>query len=549
MRKKIIFNLFAVLSLVLYFGLSPLQIVSADTPVEENTEQATTAPSWIAGANYLALGDSLAAGMIHLGAMGDGYADYLANSLSESELLLSFSKAFAENGYTAADVLKDIEGNVTRELADGQSIKLHDAIAQANLITISAGANDVLGHISLDKETGEIKFDAEAIKQEIQQVGLNLMNVVTAIHKINPDAQIYLMGYYNPFPHMPEEIQPMLEQLLVGINTAIATVAKLPNVEWVETANVIAADIEGYLPTGKDIHLTSEGYKVVAKQFLDKVQAEYSWIPADAMVSEEVTTDSVTLQWKPATPKDQVTMYNIYNGDEKIGSVEGDVFTFTVDGLDEGQAYTFSIVAVDVDGNESEKNPSLTVTTEAVVPLFSDIKGHWAEDAIEQAAMLGVFKGHHDGTFKPEDALTRAQAASVFVRALNLPTTDVVAPFDDIGDYAAETQSDIQIAFANGLIKGDNGHFKPTENVTRAQLALMVWRVAANELGGDIPVSNSFTPPTDMGDYDAESVQAISVMSELGVISLEDGAFHPTKPATRAFAASLLTKLLSLTNQ
>ncbi len=547
MRKKFLCNWFAILALVLYVGLAPTQNVIANTTVEENTTE-VSAPTWVASASYLALGDSLAAGMDHLGEMGDGYADYLAGTMEETGLLESFNKTFAAPGYTTKDVLKDIEENATRDVG-GKSIRLHDAIANAGLITISAGANDVLAHVKIDPTTFAVMYDEQALQLEIKQVGMNLMKIITAIHTINPEAQVYVMGYYNPYPHLPKEIQPLLAQLLAGVNKAIETAAQLPNVDWVQTADIVAKDFKANLPNPQNIHLSPEGYQVVAELFWNKVQADYPWIPVDAFVADEVTTDSVTLAWKAATTEGQIATYDIYLQDEKIGSVDGDVLSFTVEDLDENQSYAFSIMAVDGNGNSSEESPSLNVTTEAAVSSFSDVKGHWAEGAIEQATLLGIFNGYADGTFKPDNGLTRAQAASVFVRALQLPAANVAVPFDDIGDYSEATQADIQTAFANGLVKGDNGNFKPTENVTRAQLALMVWRVAASELGGDMPASNTFTPPTDMDDYDVETIQAIATMSGLGVISLEDGAFHPTEPATRAFAASLLTKLLSLTNQ
>ena len=72
--------------------------------------------------------------------------------MEETGLLNSFNKTFAMPGYTTKDVLKDIEENVTREDANGKSVKLHDAIANADLITISAGANDVLAHV-IDPKT------------------------------------------------------------------------------------------------------------------------------------------------------------------------------------------------------------------------------------------------------------------------------------------------------------------------------------------------------------------------------------------------------------
>ena len=79
-------------------------------------------------------------------------------------------------------------------------------------------------------------------------------------------------------------------------------------------------------------------------------------------------------------------------------------------------------MAVDENGTSSEDSPSVSGPTEAAVSLFNDIKGHSAEEAIEQAALLGIFNGYQStGSFKPENALTRAQAASIVVRSLQLP--------------------------------------------------------------------------------------------------------------------------------
>lgn len=50
---------------------------------------------------------------------------------------------------------------------------------------------------------------------------------------------------------------------------------------------------------------------------------------------------------------------------------------------------------------------------------FSDIRGHWAQDYIERAAELGWVKGFEDGSFRPNDCITRAQAMTMINRVLN----------------------------------------------------------------------------------------------------------------------------------
>ena len=49
---------------------------------------------------------------------------------------------------------------------------------------------------------------------------------------------------------------------------------------------------------------------------------------------------------------------------------------------------------------------------------FYDIAGHWAEDAIISAVNLGLINGYEDGTFRPENFVTRAEAISIINRML-----------------------------------------------------------------------------------------------------------------------------------
>lgn len=84
-----------------------------------------------------------------------------------------------------------------------------------------------------------------------------------------------------------------------------------------------------------------------------------------------------------------------------------------------------------------------------------------------------IVSGNTDGTFKPNNELTRAQAASILVRTLGLKA-DQAAPFKDIGHYAQKTQEEIAVAYQFGIVKENDGNFNPHKPVTRAQLALMV---------------------------------------------------------------------------
>lgn len=513
----------------------------------QNTQAAvdleTSAPSWTTEIDYLALGDSLAAGMDFNGGMGAGYADYLAEEIQETGYLQSYNKAFAYPGYTTVNVLDDLEANVSRPV-EGEALKLQDAIQQAELITLSAGANDVLPLIEIDPTTGNVTYDEAKISAAIQQLGVNTAKILAAIHELNPNAQVYVMGYYNPYPLMPEEIQPLLNTLLGGINLSLGMVTNNENVHFVATDKAIAGNPLVYLPNPSNIHLSEAGYRKVTEQFWNRMQDTFAWIPTDSVTADAVGTNDVTLNWKPATSNSNVVNYEVFSGENKIATVAGDVTTYKVENLDEDTTYIFSIGAVDETGAKSIHNPTIEVSTGEKAALFTDIRGHWAEEFIEQAAILNLLNGHNDGSFKPDNSLTRVQAASIIVRALGLKT-DETAPFKDMSSYAASTQAEINAAYKYNLVKGSNGNFMPSKKVTRAQLALMIERAYTFKTGEQY-IAAEKAPYTDFGKYDEETVNAISMLYELNIATGSNGKFNPSNPTTRAHAAKMFVNFADL---
>lgn len=438
--------------LLLQLIVFPLNNASADTSTALEID-------------YLALGDSLAAGMDPTGGLGNGYPDYLAESLKAQGLLSSYNKGFSYPGYTTTNVLEDLKTNVTKDVyGEGYTEKtaqLHSSIASAEIITLSVGANDALASLNINPDTGAITADPLQLVAVIQKVGANTKEILGHIQQLNPDAKVYVMGYYNPFPHAAPEMQPLLAQLLQSLNGTIQIAMEGTGAIFVPTADVVAKDYAAHLPNPQNIHLSEAGYKKVAEQFADSLQTTYPW---------------------------------------------------------------------------TETTP---ITPPTVVPaLFTDIAGHPAKEQIEKAVAAGLFKGYADGTFKPENTLTRAQASSILVRALDLKT-DEKAPFKDISGLAAETQADINAAYKFGLVKGSEGKFSPSNQVTHAQIALMIERTYALKTGVKYKASNK-APYSDIGNYNAETVNAISMLYEQGITLGEAGKFMPNKPLTRAYAAVIL---------
>lgn len=173
---------------------------------------------------------------------------------------------------------------------------------------------------------------------------------------------------------------------------------------------------------------------------------------------------------------------------------------------------------------------------------FTDITVHWAKPYIEIVSALGLMNGYDDQTFRPDNSLTRAQATSIIVRGLGL-TTDKDLPFEDLDGYADATKAEINAAYHHGIVKGYDKSFKPGEKVTRAQLAIMLYRAYENQTGSKYEPAEK-APYSDFGKLDEEGVAAISMLYELKIATGFEGKFNPTNPTTRAHAAKMMANFV-----
>lgn len=211
---------------------------------------------------YVSLGDSLAAGLSPFGEIGKGYPDFIAENFQSAEVLQTFVRDYAVPGYTTTNVLEDITNNVTK----GENAGIQAVLSQATHVTLDIGANDILKKIKIDPVNQTVSFDQAEVQQTFAEIQQNLVKIITAVKTINPNVKLYIMGYYNPYPHLPAEHQPALNQLLASLNSMIEQIAIKSISTYVPTADVIAKNI-AFLPNPKDIHLSEDGYKAVSELF------------------------------------------------------------------------------------------------------------------------------------------------------------------------------------------------------------------------------------------------------------------------------------------
>ncbi len=190
--------------------------------------------------------------------------------------------------------------------------------------------------------------------------------------------------------------------------------------------------------------------------------------------------------------------------------------------------------------NDAEAPPPIS---SASVPF--DTKGHWAESYVGQLTQRGIIGGFPDGSFKPDDGITRAQFAAIAVKALSLPAASGPASFADVsGSYWANRA--IASVSQAGLVTGfPDGSFKPEDKITRAQaLVILAKALPGNVSAGDTSILNSYGDGASVPAWAAPSV-AKAAKAHILVSYPDPSQIKPNVNATRADVAALTYQTLN----
>ncbi|MEO0935036.1 MAG: DUF1565 domain-containing protein, partial [Cyanobacteria bacterium J06641_2] len=173
---------------------------------------------------------------------------------------------------------------------------------------------------------------------------------------------------------------------------------------------------------------------------------------------------------------------------------------------------------------------------------FPDLNGHWAASFIEAVYEKGLISGFPDGTFAPEAPITRAQYAAIISKTFQLPLKKQVRKFTDIQSsfWAAGA---IYRGAGMGFISGfPDGSFRPNQNLTRAQAIVSI--VSGLKLkGGNPNILAMFTDRAQIPSY-ATNAMAIATQKLLVVNYPQRSQLEPLREITRAEVVALIYQAL-----
>lgn len=207
--------------------------------------------------SIVSIGDSLTEGV------GDdekngGYVGVLENNINENEQLVTIDN-FGKRGNRTDQLIKRLEEN--NDIIRG--------VKKADIILITIGANDIMkvfkdNITDLDLE----KFTSEQIRYEQR-----LNKILTRLQEMNPNATIYLIGFYNPF----KEYFPDIEELEYIVNSwneiGLDVTKSYEHTHYIPMKDVFdESDID--LFADDNFHPNHTGYELMAKRILDYVLEE-----------------------------------------------------------------------------------------------------------------------------------------------------------------------------------------------------------------------------------------------------------------------------------
>ncbi|MGF1602355.1 MAG: S-layer homology domain-containing protein [Thermosynechococcaceae cyanobacterium] len=176
---------------------------------------------------------------------------------------------------------------------------------------------------------------------------------------------------------------------------------------------------------------------------------------------------------------------------------------------------------------------------------FSDVSfSYWARPFIEKLAEKNIIKGFPDGSFKPDEPVTRAQFAAIVRQAFNEDSIRRYTGFKDVPDTFWATPA-ISQAYTTGFMSGYPGNeFKPTQQIPKVQA--LVALTSGLQLKASSAVDQSlgrFNDASDLPDY---AKPGIATATETGLVVNYPNAkyLNPNQPATRADIAAFVYQAL-----
>lgn len=220
---------------------------------------------------YVALGDSIAHGYGLTDPEADSYVGQIRTYLEQTYDYV-FLKNFGTDGIRSEELL-DILTNPSNE----NYAAYHATLQHVDLVTVSIGSNDLLHLIRLDRDMKEYVEQGDAMfLTACEQFSVNFPRIVEAIHRIAPDAQIYVNNIYNPAHGLTQfaDIYRLAEKYIGLLNDTFEkengyTLVDIKSAFDASEDKLINMAVSGAKP---DPHPNRQGHNKIAEMVIGKMK-------------------------------------------------------------------------------------------------------------------------------------------------------------------------------------------------------------------------------------------------------------------------------------
>ena len=307
------------------------------------------------------------------------------------------------------------------------------------------------------------------------------------------------------------------------------------------------------LPAGMTIRGLEVSGTGTGTIYLDQVVATFEGIVDNAapVITAELAPESWTVSGSVTDAVDGILPaknVTITCDGSPLGEYDPATGRFTVSLPGPGESRELGRVTVTAkDSSGNIGRTSVELPASGAEHKFTDTAEYWGADYCDFLYNRGISGGYDDGTFRPDDLLTRLDFSVMLYNALRLDPAKyagVALPFADLDQLPERTLPAVRALYAEGIVTGTQGKdgkliFNPAGNLTRAQAAAMIGR---SQEKGCALAELTFTDAAQIPGY---ATFYIRTMAAQGILSgYADGAFRPQANITRGQMAKILYTML-----
>jgi Zn-dependent metalloprotease len=417
-------------------------------------------------------------------------------------------------------------------------------------------------------------LDSDAIETKtiIDNQGKSILSVKPDTDKLMDAIQLALTGSIDEEKKNKQSSIPIVKMPIENFGNGIQV--ELPTQFFIEAAkqaptaviSIQSGIISFVLPVRLLANLTSaSGINNNTKDMKLNIIVE----KPDSNLNDQIKSSMASEGYSPISDSIEFKISIVGNGSsEEITDFNGTYVTRSITIPGNVDASKISVLVFNPETNESTFIPAFArnVDGQTIVDItsphnsiytvvqasktFNDIEQHWAKSDIELMASKKIVLGLTEQSFMPDKQITRAEFATILIRALGINVIEENSKFNDIlaTDWYVKS---VNAAARVGLVLGyENGQFNPNGSISRQEMAVMIGRAmkyantaqSIQSSGQDQSKINSFTDRGDVPSW--ASADIISLLNNGIMEGVTQNSFEPGSLVTRAQAVTVLKRML-----